>query len=103
MIQGDERGRFGHPITLNHRIAEAMPKRFDRLGQGGASRNEGPEFPSEQVMDASKTPPASQKMLPFSGRKVFSEPLGPAMRLQPALYFPLKPLNHPRDCHQYRH
>src|SRR5580658_8231976 len=87
MIQTDERSGFGHAVSLNYGVAEAVPEGFHLFRQSGTAGDESPKFPTETRMDSPESPPAPEEVFFFGAGKVFVELLEPAIAFQLALDF----------------
>src|SRR5215468_1902707 len=60
MIHADDRRSLSHPVTLNNCKTQSLPELFHVSAQFGAARDEGPEFPTKQLMSVPKSPPTDE-------------------------------------------
>ena len=63
MIHADKRGSLREPVALDHGVPQPPPEFFCGMVEGGAARDERPEFPSQAAMDSAKAPPAPPNLL----------------------------------------
>src|SRR6266704_2395380 len=62
VVDADERRSLGHAIALNHGESEPLPEPLGVRIERCATRNKGPELPTEHVMNRAKRPPAAEKI-----------------------------------------
>src|SRR5205085_12033514 len=65
MRQAGERSSLGHPVALNHCIAESSPKTFSVAFESCATSDEGPKAPTKSMVCAMEGPPVSQEVATF--------------------------------------
>ncbi len=73
MVEGDERGGFGHAVALNDHVAETRPEEFEIGREGGAAGDERPELPAGEVMDAAEAEEALVEGPGFGGGELRGE------------------------------
>ncbi len=54
MVEGDERGGLGHPITLDDRVAKSSPEQLKLRWQRRTARDQRPELPARKAVNAAE-------------------------------------------------
>src|SRR5207248_8532303 len=101
MIDADQRGSFGEPISLNDSETQPSPEFLGFAVECSASGNKSPEFQSELAMDATEHTPAAEKMLAFRGSILFSKTIETCFAFQIALNLFFQRFHHSRHRDQH--
>ena len=84
MVQRDERRGLGQAVALNDDEAQPPPELFGLGIERSAAGDEGPELPSELVVDSAEAPPAAHEVLVFRRLELALEARQPARCFQVA-------------------
>ncbi len=103
MIERDERSGLRQPVPLDDYEAQPTPELLGRAIKRRPAGDEGPELPSELVVNAAETPPAPDEMLALGGSELLLEPRPLARGFEVALDLVFQRLHQARYGNHHRH
>src|SRR5208337_1237256 len=78
MVQRDQRSRLRQAVALNDDETQPAPELLGFRVERRSAGDEGPELPSELIVDSPEAPPASHEVLVFRRLELTLEPRQPA-------------------------